>query len=147
MKYRLMMMISLSFALLCLSLAPRAQAGLTDQETKLTFSAPVELPGLALPAGTYTFKIANLPSDRNVVLVCDKDNEYLLGIFLTNPDFRYETTDRTEVKFAETPAGSPEALKEWFYPGSMWGHEFIYPKSYGLKSTEITAKVTAQLMN
>lgn len=140
MKYRLMTMISLSLVLLCMSSAPRAQAGIRDQETKLTFSTPIELPGLALPAGTYTFELANLFSDRDVVMVFDQDNVHLLGIFLTNPDFRYQTTDRTEIKFAETPAGSPEALKEWFYPGKMWGHEFIYPKSYGLKSTEISVE-------
>ena len=27
------------------------------------------------------------------------------------------------------PAGEPEALRAWFYPGRQWGEEFVYPKA------------------
>ena len=30
--------------------------------------------------------------------------------------------------FEERPAGSPQAMKAWFYPGNSTGEEFIYPK-------------------
>jgi uncharacterized membrane protein len=30
--------------------------------------------------------------------------------------------------FNERPAGQPPALRAWFYPGSSWGDEFVYPK-------------------
>jgi hypothetical protein len=33
------------------------------------------------------------------------------------------------VTFTERPAGEPEALRAWFYPGRQWGEEFVYPKA------------------
>jgi hypothetical protein len=33
------------------------------------------------------------------------------------------------VTFRERPAGEPEALRAWFYPGRNWGEEFVYPKA------------------
>ena len=44
-----------------------------DKTTIFTFSSPVELPGVALPAGTYVFKVLDSGADRNVVQVYDKD--------------------------------------------------------------------------
>jgi hypothetical protein len=40
-----------------------------------------------------------------------------------------QSTDRTEVTFAERPHSRPEALLKWYYPGLLTGHEFVYPKS------------------
>src|SRR4051812_35868546 len=40
-----------------IGLAGRAAADERDKKTVVTFSAPVELPGKALPAGTYVFKL------------------------------------------------------------------------------------------
>jgi hypothetical protein len=36
-----------------------AEADTWDQLTYFTFSAPVEIPGTILPAGTYSFKLAD----------------------------------------------------------------------------------------
>jgi hypothetical protein len=33
------------------------------------------------------------------------------------------------ITFSERPAGEPEALRAWFYPGKNWGEEFVYPKT------------------
>jgi hypothetical protein len=33
------------------------------------------------------------------------------------------------ITFRERPAGEPEALRAWFYPGRNWGEEFVYPKT------------------
>src|SRR5438067_13140587 len=30
--------------------------------------------------------------------------------------------------FAESPAGTPQAVQAWFYPGDRIGEEFVYPK-------------------
>ena len=52
-------------ALLAVCLAP---AGHADEWTKLTyftFSAPVDMPGMTLPAGTYRFELADqVPAKR-----------------------------------------------------------------------------------
>jgi len=48
---------------------PSAHAGVWDQATKVTFSAPVEVPGMVLPAGTYWFSLLNDDSDRNICVI------------------------------------------------------------------------------
>jgi len=35
----------------------------------VTFSGPVEIPGKALPAGTYVFKLLDSQGNRNIVQV------------------------------------------------------------------------------
>jgi hypothetical protein len=42
------------------------------------------------------------------------------------------------ITFRERPAGEPEALRAWFYPGRNWGEEFVYPKEKAM----VLAKTT-----
>jgi hypothetical protein len=39
-----------------------------------------------------------------------------------------QATDKTVMTFGERAAGSPEAIRAWFYPGANSGEEFVYPK-------------------
>jgi hypothetical protein len=61
--------------------------------------------------------------------VLDKDENRIMGTFLTIPDYRMKTPEKALVEFAERPAGSPPAIKSWFYPGENYGNEFVYPKT------------------
>ena len=108
---------------------PQAMASDGDQTTTITFSGPVEIPGQVLSAGTYVFKLEDSSSDRNIVQVFNKDEDELYGTFLTIPDYRSEPADQPIVTFEEREAGSPEAVKAWFYPGDNYGHDFVYPKA------------------
>lgn len=110
------------------SLVPIARADDWDQKTIFTFSGPVEIPGQALPAGTYVFKLADSSSDRNIVQVFNRDESRLYGTFLAIPDYRLKPADRPIITFEERPAGTPEAVRAWFYPGQNYGHDFVYPK-------------------
>jgi hypothetical protein len=38
-------------------------------------------------------------------------------------------TSKTVMYLGERPAGSPAAIKSWFYPGDTNGERFIYPKA------------------
>jgi hypothetical protein len=40
--------------------------------------------------------------------------------------------------FRERPAGEPEALRAWFYPGRQWGEEFVYPKAKAIELAKAT---------
>jgi len=100
-----------------------------DKLTIFRFSQPVELPGVALPAGTYVFKLADTSGDRNIVQVFDKDQTHVLATFVGIPDYRPQPSDKSLIRFSETTAGGPPAIKEWFYPGDAYGVEFAYPKS------------------
>jgi hypothetical protein len=110
-------------------LAPQVQGDEWDKKTILTFSAPVEVPGRVLPAGTYVFKLLDSPSDRHIVQIYDKDEQHLIANVLAVPDERLEPRGKTVISFDERPSGSPEALRAWFYPGNTTGQEFVYPHS------------------
>jgi hypothetical protein len=99
-----------------------------NQKTVFTFSGPVEIPGQVLPAGTYVFKLMDSPSDRNIVQVFNKNETHLYGTFLAIPDYRVKPSGKTILTFEERAAGSPEAVRAWFYPGQNFGHDFVYPK-------------------
>jgi len=109
--------------------ATGARADEHDRLTYLTFSGPVQLPGITLTAGTYTFKLADIESNRHVVQVFSKDDMKLITTLMTIPNERLEPVKDTYIMFTERPAGSPQAMKAWFYPGRSIGEEFIYPKS------------------
>lgn len=122
--------------LMCLGLfsavlAPTAKADDWDNKTIITFSEPVEVPGLILQPGTYVFKLFGSISDRNIVQIFNKEMTHVYATILAIPDYRYKSTDRTVITFGERGermAGVPDAIHEWFYPGKRWGHEFVYPK-------------------
>ena len=105
-----------------------AKADEWDQKTIFTFSAPVEIPGQVLGAGTYVFKLADSSGDRNIVQVFNKDEDHLYGTFLAVPDERLKPAGKPIITFDERPSDSPEAVKAWFYPGETYGHQFVYPK-------------------
>ena len=71
-----------SLIALGLALAPRMNADTWDQLTTVTFSAPVEIPGQVLLAGTYVFKLLDSPSDRSIVQIFNKDQTKLFATVL-----------------------------------------------------------------
>jgi len=114
-----------------------AQMPDTRDRTIMTFSAPVELPGLRLQAGTYVFKLADTAS-RNVVQVFSQDEMEILGQWLFIPAERRDVTGETVVTFRETSAGATPAVQYWFYPGERLGKEFIYPKDQAMRIAQRT---------
>jgi len=120
-------------AALTACLAPGVRADEWNKKTILTFSGPVQIPGVTLAAGTYVFKLADLASNRHVVQVFDKDEKKIYGTILAIPDQKLDPSDKPIVMFAERPAGVPQAVKAWFYPGETIGNEFVYPKDQAMK--------------
>ena len=114
-------------AVACCAFAVPARADECNRLTYMTFSAPVALPGVSLPPGTYEF----IHPDCSVHLlrVSSKDGKRIYGTFLTVPEDRLTPTGRSEVVLAEMPAGTPEAIKAWFYPDALTGDELIYPRA------------------
>jgi hypothetical protein len=112
----------------CLTLPSRLKADDWDKLTTLTFSAPVEIPGQVLPAGTYVFKLLDSQSNRNIVQIFDAKQTKLYASILAIPDYRLKPTGKTVITFEERAANSPEAIQAWFYPGDNYGQQFVYPK-------------------
>src|SRR5579864_2910584 len=125
-------------------LAPSAKADEWNRKTVITFSSPVEIPGVhlvgwgVLPAGTYVFKIFDSQSDRHIVQIFNQDETTIYATILAIPNFRLKATDKTVMTFRERPAGQPEALRAWFYPGRNWGEEFVYPKAKAIELAKAT---------
>jgi len=118
-----------------------ARADEWDKKTVLTFSQPVEIPGRVLPAGTYMFKLADSMSDRHIVQIFTPDGSQIIATIMTIPDYRLKPTDETVIRFGEVPAGSPEAIRAWFYPGNTLGQEFVYPKSRAMQLAKASKAV------
>jgi len=126
-------------ALALLVAAPVGAQGTTwNKKTFLTFSGPVQVPGVTLPAGTYTFKLADLMGNRHVVQIFDKDEKKIYTTLLAIPDQRLEPTAKPVVLFSERAAGTPQAIKAWFYPGETIGNEFVYPRSQAIRIAKAT---------
>lgn len=109
--------------------AARAQ-GPVNQDTYFTFSAPVELPGVTLPAGRYLFVLADSPSNRHVVRVMSEDRKKLYTTVMAIPSYQVgKPSSEPEIRFMEAPENAPNAVKLWIYPGRTTAHEFLYPRS------------------
>src|SRR4029077_2838146 len=97
------------------------------------------LPGVAnVPAGTYTFRLADPSTPGRVGRGLDKNTGKDFAMFLTMSDHRMTPTEKPVVMFSESPAGSPPAVKAWFYPGETDGYEFVYPKDQAMKVAQQT---------
>ena len=119
---------SILFVLAFLALLPVAHADQANQETKVTFSQPVQIPGRVLPAGTYVFVLPEEINDHFEVRIFNADRTMLVATLLTISAERSRPTDNTVFGFAERGSAQPEAIVTWFYPGETTGHEFLYPK-------------------
>jgi len=112
--------------------AAMAQTMPADRLTKVTFSGPVSVPGMTLPAGTYTFRIADSDADRHIVQIFDKDSMKLYTTLLAIPAQRAEASGDPVITFKETPADRAPALRYWYYAGDTDGNEFVYPKAQAM---------------
>jgi hypothetical protein len=105
-----------------------------NRKTTVTFSAPVEIPGVhlkgfkVLPAGTYVFKLVDSQVNRHIVQIQSADEKKTYATIMAIPNMRVKRVDQTVITFRERPNGEPPALRAWFYPTDAWGEEFVYGK-------------------
>jgi hypothetical protein len=131
-------------ALMGAALPAIARADTYNEKTTVTFSGPVAIPGVhlkgwgVLPAGTYVFKLVDSQSDRHIVQIFSADQKTVYATILAIPNYRLKVTGKTVITFRERPAGQPEALRAWFYPGKNWGEEFVYPKTVAIEIAKST---------
>lgn len=113
--------------IIMVAIAAVAGADRWNDRTKLTFDAPIMIPGTTLAPGTYTFKLMDSPTSRQIVQIYNEDGTKLITTTNAVPAKRMDVTGDTVLKFNPTEAGAPVALKAWFYPGSRYGHQLVYP--------------------
>jgi hypothetical protein len=143
-----MRVISFAFVVSLLTVAtlavpPVARAEQWNKETVVTFTSPVELPGRILPPGTYVFKLADNQWDRHLVQVFTQDQREVLASIQAIPDYRLQPAEKPVITLAERPAGQPEALQSWFYPGENYGLQFVYPSSAAKQAAPVQPEVAS----
>ena len=120
----------------CLAAQSTLLAETWNKKTKVTFSQPFQIPAahtsagvITLGAGSYIFRLADSSSNRHIVQVTNERGDKVYSTILAIPDYRLNATSKTVMYFSERKAGSPTALKSWFYPGDNFGQRFVYPKA------------------
>jgi hypothetical protein len=129
-------------AFLAAATSVSAQDSNVDQRTYLTFSGPVQMPGVTLPAGKYVFKLAPTAL-HNVMQVFDGEEKHIIGQwFFVATERTTEEQARADgkpvVMFREMPEGITPAIHYFYYPTDLRGKEFIYPKEQALKIAAAT---------
>src|SRR4030095_10508233 len=135
------LVLAFSVTVLCMMVSSTASAQSWSKRTSVTFSAPLEIPGVGaqvLPAGTYVFRLLDSQSDRHIVQVFNADESHIYATILAIPNYRLRATDKTVMTFAERAVGEPQAIRAWFYPGDNSGQEFVYPKKRAVELAKIT---------
>jgi len=119
--------VQIAFATVALALvAVAAHAWGFNHENKLKFSRPVALPGIVLPAGTYSFDVASETAlDLVVVRSANRDKLYYMGFTRTVSRPKHMSAE-TAVAFGEAAANEPPPVAAWYEIGNTAGHEFIY---------------------
>ena|SRR5947209_3700686 len=112
-----------------------------------TFNTPVELPGKALPAGTYVFKVLDNMGGRDIVQVFDKHEKQLLATVLAIPDYRDTPPDKPILNFEERSSDTPPALKAVYFPGDTYGVQFVYPHDRAVQIAKRTGQNVLSMRN
>jgi len=138
-RFRVVVMM-LGLALVALVFPSTMKGQTWNKRTKVTFSAPVEIPGVGaqvLPAGTYYFRLLDSLSNRHIVQIFNEREDHVYSTILVIPNYRLQATDRTVMTFRERAAGDPQAIRAWFYPGDNFGQEFVYPKKRAIELAKL----------
>ena len=121
-------LITTSVLVVLVGAASGASAFTSDKRTYFTFSQPVALPGVTLPAGTYMFRLADDTTTRKVIQVSNKEGTQSFAMLHTMPVYRPDAPRDPEVRFMETASGAPIAVRAWWQQGERTGYGFIYSK-------------------
>ena len=126
-----------ALAALMLGIWAPTSAQTADYQTYFTFSGPVTLPGITLPAGKYLFRLADPSTSRKVINVLTADGERSVAMLTSIPNRLNKAPDDPEVRFMETSGNTPPPIKTWWYPGNSTGYEFIYPRQQALELAKV----------
>jgi hypothetical protein len=96
----------------------------------LTFSGPVQLPGVTLGAGTYVFEVVDLTSSRDLIRVRNKATYQVSFLGFTQAVDRPASLRRNQsIVFGEAPKGVAPPILAWYPIGESRGHEFVHKTS------------------
>jgi hypothetical protein len=95
--------------------------------TYFTFSRAVQLPGALLPAGSYTFELADPHHAFDIVHVMSRDRERVRLTAFTRIIERPASEELlAAVVFGESSASTPPQINAWYPQDERVGRQFIY---------------------
>jgi hypothetical protein len=99
----------------------------TRRTTRFTFSRTVQVPGVALPAGSYIFEVANPDGQGDIVRILSGDRSQVLLMRFTRPIYRQAKGPlKATISLGESPAGTPPPVTAWYPESETRGREFLY---------------------
>jgi hypothetical protein len=99
-----------------------------NKKTTLDVKETILIPGKELPPGKYVMKLVDSQANRHIVQIMNEREDKVEATILAIPNYRMQPTGKTELRYWESQAGTPPALRAWFFPGDNFGQEFAYPK-------------------
>jgi hypothetical protein len=109
-----------------LIVAASVSATSIEHTNYVTFSAPIALPGVSLPAGTYIFTVPLDSQSLDVVRVTSRDGRRIYFTGFTQMVERAGRATGVGIVLGEAASGAPTPVKAWFPAGHRLGHQFIY---------------------
>jgi len=93
----------------------------------VTFAKSVALPGVILPAGSYTFEVMPEPTDANIVRVWNQNRTHAHYTGLTMKVTRPAgASAQSAFSLGESANGGPRPILVWFPANVSDGYSFIY---------------------
>jgi len=111
-------------AALALMVAGSVLAFGVSHKNELTFSRPVALPGVVLPAGSYTFDMAT-DTALDVVVVRNRTKVLYMG-FTSTVERPARMSKTAATTLGEASANEPPPITAWYEIGGTIGHQFRY---------------------
>jgi hypothetical protein len=134
------LVIMLCLAFIWAAFSPNASAQRFDKGTRITMNSPFQVPGKTLPAGDYVIRLMEIEGNRRVVQIMNATEQKSLAIALAIPDYLLKAPEETYLSFYEVDRGKPLPVHAWFYPGSNFGVEFVYPKTKALEIAKVSGE-------
>jgi hypothetical protein len=103
-----------------------------SRQIVLTFSSPVSVPKLTLPAGTYTFELTG--PNQDTVMIFGERSRYIASARVTAT--RRSEPGPAAAMFHEASVTMAPRIVNLYFAGSMEGVEFVYPKSLDVRTAE-----------
>jgi len=111
----------------CLAVAASGHAFGYDHANTLKFSRPVALPGVVLPAGSYSFDLMSPTTELDIVIVRESARGKVFYMGFTSTVQRPKGMSKDAViTFGEASAHEPPPITTWYEVGDSLGHQFLY---------------------
>jgi hypothetical protein len=102
--------------------------GPVTRDVYFTFSEPIVVPNMTLPAGKYLFRVVG--DGRNIVQIYSGDRAKLIHTAMSVGTMRADQPERPEIRLIES--STTPAVGTWWYPEMRQGWEFVYPRAQAM---------------